>query len=162
MEFEAKGNVVRYEFSVGNTAHVLFAMVIPERLPPSFNEMVTKSYQWTKNQRHWFQHYLSRHMKAMPTVYLERRTVRIDLFKKSQRDDEPNLDGRSKCILDSMKQLGMIVDDNHRYLDWARVWQRKHNDNATVILVSETMDARLMMECHDISPHALELVLNGT
>ncbi len=160
MEFSVNKNVARYTFTVGDTAHVVFAAVIPERLPPSFNDMINHSVEWRKNQSRWFQHFMSKYCRAVPTVYLEKRTVRIDLFKKSMQDDAPNLDGRSKCILDPMKQLGMICDDNHKFLDWARVWQRKGKENATVILVSETMSSDLMMQSHDLAPHALGEVWN--
>lgn len=161
MEFAAKENVVRYLFPVADRYHVVFAIVIPEKLPPSFNDMLQKGKEWKLNQRRWFQHFMSRYCKAVPTVYLEKRSVRIDLFKKSHMDDAPNLDGRSKIILDAMKQLNMIMDDNNKWLDWARVFQHKHTDNATVILMSETMDAKLLEASHDIAPHALELIVNG-
>jgi len=158
MQFEVSGNVVKYSFNVGADPHVVYAMVIPEKLPPSFNEMVCKSFEWTKNQRRWIEHYMSKYCKALPAVYLDKRTVRIDLFKKSQKDDEPNLDGRSKCVLDAMKQKGMIVDDNHKWLGWARVWQRKHSEKSYVVLVSETLDVDLMKQTHDLAPNALSII----
>jgi hypothetical protein len=157
MNFTHKDNVVMYSFD----NHVMYAIVIPDRLPPSFNEMINKSREWTKNQRRWFQHYLSKHARPMPRAYLDKRSVRIDLFKKSQADDAPNLDGRSKVILDAMKELGMIVDDNAKYLEWGRVWQRKGKRNGSVTIISETMDSRMLMECHEIAPHAFELITGG-
>lgn len=161
MEFAVIENVVRYRIPIGGETHEVFALVLPDMLPLSFNDLILKSLQYRHNARKRFQYALSKTCKAMPQAYQEKRTVRIDLFKKSQRDDEPNLDGRSKVPLDAMKQLGYIVDDNHKWLDWARVWQRKAPENATVILISSTLNARLMMECHTIAPHALELVNNN-
>lgn len=161
MEFDVIGNVVRYRIPIGNELHEIFALTLPEMLPPSFNELILGNREFKANARRKFQYALSKVCSAAPIAYQEKRTVRIDLFKKSQQDDACNLDGRSKVPLDSMKQLGFIVDDNQRWLDWARVWQRKHPVNSTVILMSSTMDARLMMECHELAPHALRIVTDG-
>lgn len=158
VEYARSDNVVKYTIPIGPVTHSVYAMVIPDKLPPSFNDLITKSVEWRHASSRWWRFYLAKHCRAMPPAYLQRRAVRIDIFKKGQRDDDPNLDARSKVILDAMKQVGQLCDDNHKFLDWGRVWQRNHSTKATVILVSDTMDARLLQEAHELSGHALSIV----
>lgn len=161
LDFEIRDNVVCYKIPVGDILHYVFALVIPGRLPPSFNQLIAKSLSWKKHERNKLQFLLEKTCRPTPRTVDAKRSVRIDLFKRAQLDDRANLDGRSKCILDAMKQLAMIVDDNDTWLGWARVHQRKHDSDATVVLMSETMDRDLLKACDNIAPHALDLIVNG-
>jgi hypothetical protein len=70
------------------------------------------------------------------------RRVDITIHKHTsngQRDDESNLDTRSKSILDGMVGLGWLVDDSPKWLEWGGVveGERSPDGPQTVITITE-------------------------
>lgn len=96
-------------------------LVVPDWLPMSMNDLIKNSWNTYAGERRWIQHYLSTHYREVPPA-MGKRAIEMMVVKSSgQYDDEPNLDGRSKATVDAMKKLGMVRDDNRKWLEWHHV-----------------------------------------
>lgn len=112
-------------------------MLIPEWLPSSLNSLIRNSYKSYASERRWVQSFLSQRYRDIPPA-MGKRGVKLVIVKKGgQWDDASNLDGRSKAPLDAMTKLGMIRDDNHRWLTWHHVQEVHGIVSGTVIRLWE-------------------------
>lgn len=101
-------------------------ILVPEWHPYSMNDLIKNSWETYSSQRKWIQHFLSTNYRDSIPPAMERRALQMLLVKThAMMDDEPNLDSRSKATVDAMTKLGMIRDDNTRWLQWHHVHQTK-------------------------------------
>ena len=105
-------------------AEIAWEIIIPDWLPSSLNSLLKNSWTSYAGERRWIQHYLSLNYPEIPPA-MEKRGFEMFIAKKSHMDDEPNLDARSKAILDAMQKLGMLRGDDIKWLDWHHVQQVK-------------------------------------
>lgn len=108
-------------------------IIIPDWLPMSLNSLLTNSRNSYMGERRWVQHYLSHNYPSL-TPALDKRGFEMILAKKGQLDDEPNLDARSKAILDAFQKLGWLRGDDVHWLEWNHVQQVKVKSRKGVMI----------------------------
>lgn len=121
-------------------AGIAWEIIIPDWLPMSLNSLVSNSRSSYMGERRWIQHYLSHNYPAIPPA-MDKRGFEMFIAKKSHMDDEPNLDGRSKSILDAMQKLGMLRGDDMKWLEWHHVQQLKGTRKGVMARLWEVGDA---------------------
>lgn len=117
-----------------------YILRIPDRLPMSHNKQNTSHWRTRQAERKKWERELevAACNVGLPLVWDEEdepRSVQIHLEKKThQKDDPSNLEARSKHILDALKNLGYIVDDDERSLDWLGVTEDIRCDRKRTII----------------------------
>jgi Holliday junction resolvase RusA-like endonuclease len=109
-------------------------------LPPSMNELLRMHWSKARKIGKTYEALIAyqggaRIPRAEPG---EKRSVRIDLFKgtRGKPDDPSNLDGRAKLILDAMKRLGLIHDDDAEHCELVIVEHMKSSERLTRIKIT--------------------------
>lgn len=114
----------RHEWDAMVAGEKAWEIMVPDWLPMSLNELMKNSWNTYAGERRWIQHYLSQTHPHIPPA-MAKRGFEMILAKKSHMDDEPNLDARSKAMLDAMQKLGMLRGDDVKWLQWHHVQQVK-------------------------------------
>ena len=110
-------------------------------LPMSGNKRDTT--HWTKRHRERKQigtaiGWLLLEQRVSPAMGKRRVTITIHKTKRSRRlDDQPNLDGRSKAILDALVEHSALIDDSPMWLDFPRVIEGEKRDTEQTVITIE-------------------------
>lgn len=102
-----------------------------------------KNWEWVQKQqlkRKWFYLILEAFNKPpneLPHFKKAKITLRIYWKDKRRIKDEDNLKGGFKPILDTIRQLCIITDDDPEHLEWGYIYQKIGKPERTEIILRE-------------------------
>jgi len=119
-----------------------WVLTITGRIPMSMNQRERCSH-WYRNRERAELTTLLKYLALAERVPQAsgRRSVRVTIHKTMRsrvKDDPANRDSRAKSILDALTSLGLLVDDNEKWLDWRGVVEgERQKELATVVEIRE-------------------------
>lgn len=98
---------------------------LPNLVPMSMNKQLNSHFWVRANEKKIIDNIIEKKFAHIPKA-TGKRAVQICVVKKTGAlDDEPNLDSRSKHIIDSLVTNELLLDDSPKYLEWHHVFQQK-------------------------------------
>lgn len=114
-------------------AGIAWELIFPGFLPMSYNAQLTNPPLIRHRAKRQIDSFIASKYFDIPPAK-EKRAVQIYIVKnKNILDDEPNLDCRSKHILDSLVTKKLLRDDNINWLEWHHVRQHVGTHKGTIV-----------------------------
>lgn len=114
-------------------AGIAWELMFPGFLPMSFNELLTKPPIIRHKAKRSIDSMIKSTYFDIPEAE-EKRAVEMYIIKsRNILDDEPNLDCRSKHILDSLVTNRLLKDDSVKWLEWHHVKQSVNSHKGTIV-----------------------------
>lgn len=86
--------------------------------PPSANVLLRTHFRKRKELKDvWYLHLYTGFFHSGITKAKVKRSVKITIRSKKERDEANNVTPADKLILDNLKRLGLIVDDSPKWIE---------------------------------------------